>query len=43
MCDREEVIKCIEATRAVAIIRGMAPEICFRLAKAYQEGTSDWS
>ena len=35
---REEVIKCIEATKVVAIIRGMAPEICVKLAKAYQEG-----
>ena len=38
MGNREEVIKCIEATKVVAIIRGMAPEICVKLAKAYQEG-----
>lgn len=38
MGNREEVIKCIEATKVVAIIRGMAPEICVKLAKAYREG-----
>ena len=38
MGNREEVIKCIEATKVVAIIRGMAPEICVKLAQAYQEG-----
>ena len=38
MGNREEVIKCIEVTKVVAIIRGMAPEICVRLAKAYREG-----
>ena len=38
MGNREEVIKCIEATKVVAIIRGMAPDICVKLAKAYQEG-----
>ena len=38
MCNSEEVKKCIELTKVVAIIRGMAPEICVRLAKAYQEG-----
>ena len=35
---KKEVIECIEATKVVAIIRGMAPEICVRLARAYQEG-----
>lgn len=38
MDKKEEIKKCIEATKVVAIIRGMAPEICVRLAKAYQEG-----
>ena len=38
MGNREEVVKCVEATKVVAIIRGMAPEICVKLAKAYQEG-----
>ena len=38
MDKKEEIKECIEATRVVAIIRGMAPEICVRLAKAYQEG-----
>ena len=38
MGNREEVIKCIESTKVVAIIRGMAPEICVKLAQAYQEG-----
>ena len=35
---KKEVIECIEATKVVAIIRGMAPEICVKLAQAYQEG-----
>ena len=38
MDNREEVKKCIEATKVVAIIRGMAPEICVKLAQAYQVG-----
>ena len=38
MGSREEVMKCIEATKVVAIIRGMVPEICVKLAQAYQEG-----
>ena len=28
----------LEGTKVVAIIRGMAPEICVKLAQAYQEG-----
>ena len=36
--DRKNVKDCIEATKVVAIIRGMAPDICVKLAKAYQEG-----
>jgi len=35
---KEAVKKCIEATKVVAIIRGMAPDVCVNLAKAYQEG-----
>ena len=35
---KEEVKRCIEATKVVAIIRGMAPEVCVKLAKAYREG-----
>lgn len=38
MDKREEIKKCFEATKVVAIIRGMAPEICVKLAKAYREG-----
>lgn len=38
MDNREEVKKCIEATRVVAIIRGMDPETCVKLANAYREG-----
>ena len=38
MDKREEIKSCIETTKVVAIIRGMAPEICVRLTKAYQEG-----
>ena len=36
--DREVVMGCIEATRVVAIIRGMEPGICVKLAEAYREG-----
>ena len=38
MGNREEVIRCIEETKVVAIIRGMAPEVCVRLTEAYREG-----
>ena len=38
MDKKDEIRACLEATKVVAIIRGMAPEICVRLAKAYQEG-----
>ena len=38
MDKRKEVMECIEATKVVAIIRGMAPEICVKLAQAYQDG-----
>ena len=38
MDKKAEIRACIETTKVVAIIRGMAPEICVRLAKAYQEG-----
>ena len=38
MANKEEIKTCIESTKVVAIIRGMAPEICVRLAKAYREG-----
>ena len=38
MDKKEEIKTCIEATKVVAIIRGMAPDICVKLAKAYQEG-----
>ena len=33
-----EVLKALAETRLVAIIRGMDPEICVRLAEAYAEG-----
>lgn len=37
--DRKESVKtCIEKTRVVAIIRGMAPDVCARLAGAYRDG-----
>ena len=36
--DREVVMGCIEATKVVAIIRGMEPGICVKLAEAYREG-----
>jgi len=35
---REDVLKALEATKVVAIIRGMAPEICVKLAEAYRTG-----
>ena len=35
---KEEVKSCIEATKVVAIIRGMEPEICVKLAEAYRAG-----
>lgn len=35
---REEVLKALDATKLVAIIRGMDPEVCVRLADAYQRG-----
>lgn len=38
MDKKEQIKKCIESTKVVAIIRGMNPDICVRLAKAYQEG-----
>ena len=38
MDKREEIKSCIETTKVVAIIRGRTPEVCVRLAKAYQEG-----
>ena len=34
----ENVNDALSATKVVAIIRGMAPEVCDRLAGAYQEG-----
>ena len=38
MGSREEIMKCLAATKVVAIIRGMAPEVCVKLAEAYQTG-----
>ena len=35
---KAEVLKALAETRIVAIIRGMDPEICVRLAEAYAEG-----
>lgn len=35
---KADTIKILEATRVVAIIRGMAPEICVELARAYERG-----
>ena len=35
---KDEVKSCMAATKVVAIIRGMAPETCVRLAEAYHEG-----
>ena len=35
---KAEVLKALAETRLVAIIRGMDPEICVRLAEAYAEG-----
>ena len=38
MDSKEKVKACVAATKVVAIIRGMAPEICVRLAQAYRAG-----
>ena len=38
MDKKEDIKTCFEATKVVAIIRGMSPEICVKLAKAYWEG-----
>jgi len=35
---REEVLQALAETRVVAIIRGMAPETCVKLAEAYAQG-----
>ena len=35
---REDVLKALDETKLVAIIRGMDPAICVRLAEAYVEG-----
>lgn len=35
---KEDVVKCLKETKIVAIIRGMDPEICVKLAEAYQKG-----
>jgi len=35
---REDVLKALDETKIVAIIRGMDPEICVRLADAYVRG-----
>ena len=35
---REDILKALDETKLVAIIRGMDPEICVRLAEAYVEG-----
>ena len=35
---RENILKALDETKLVAIIRGMDPEICVRLAEAYVEG-----
>jgi len=35
---KQEVIECARTTKIVAIIRGMAPDICVNLAKAYAAG-----
>ena len=34
----KDVKEALQKTKVVAIIRGMAPDVCVRLAKAYQEG-----
>lgn len=35
---KEAVLNCFKATRVVAIIRGMDPEICVKLSQAYHDG-----
>lgn len=36
--NKEEIKKCIEVTKLIAIIRGMEPDVCVRLARAYLDG-----
>ena len=38
MNNREAIKSCLEKTKVVAIIRGMAPQICVKLAAAYRVG-----
>lgn len=38
MDKRKEIKTCLETTKVVAIIRGMAPEVCVKLAEAYRVG-----
>ena len=35
---KAEVLKALEETKVVAIIRGVDPAVCVRLAEAYAEG-----
>lgn len=36
--DKNETKACFEATKVVAIIRGMEPDVCVRLSEAYRAG-----
>ena len=38
MDKKSEIKDCLAATKVIAILRGMAPEVCVKLAAAYQEG-----
>ena len=35
---KEEIVKAVHEGRIIAIIRGLAPETCLKLAEAYAEG-----
>ena len=35
---KEQIVQSVKDTRVVAIIRGMAPEICAKLAESYRSG-----
>ena len=38
MTVEEQIVQSVKQTRVVAIIRGMAPEICVKLAESYRSG-----
>lgn len=37
---KEEILKTLGETKVVAIIRGMDPDVCLKLAESYLSGAS---